>query len=314
MARRTLPSISVPIVLASVTAPLAIALLVGWSLIFARNLAQGDDMARNVWLLVLGSIAFLTILGVLIMFAVFLVREIMEVRRQDSFIDSVTHELKSPLASLKLGLQTLGREGLDDQKRELLRDMMLGDVDRLSAFIDDVLQASRLSHGRARVGVDLSPVEVHALTSEIASGVAQRHKLAPERIEVAIDSDLRITTDRAALEVVLRNLIDNAVKYSDAPADVRVEAHKWPDGGLVIEVRDKGIGIPRRELKRIFQRFYRVPEEDVRARKGTGLGLFVVSALVRNLGGRIEASSEGQGRGTSMRVRLPGSLVAPKAA
>src|SRR5690606_15574137 len=125
MARRNLPSISVPIVLASVAVPLAIALLVGWTVTFASNVAKGEATAQNVWLLVLGSVAFIGILSVLVMFATFLIREILEVRRQNSFIDSVTHELKSPLASIKLGLQTMNRPGVDEEKREVLRTMML---------------------------------------------------------------------------------------------------------------------------------------------------------------------------------------------
>ncbi len=307
MARRNLPSISVPIVLASVAVPLAIALLVGWTLIFAQNLAGGGASAQNVWLLVLGSIAFIAILGVLVMFAIFLVREILEVRRQDTFIDSVTHELKSPLASIKLGLQTMGRDVLGHDKRELLRTMMLEDVDRLSSFIDDVLQASRLAHDR--VGLDLSEVHIHDVAIECAETVAARHKLHEDAITVDIDPELTTYTDRAALLVVIRNLIDNAAKYSDSRVEIAVTARQIDDGSVVLEVRDRGIGIPPQDLKRVFHRFYRVPSESVRTRRGTGLGLFVVSALVRNLGGRVEADSEGAGRGTTMRVSLPAQSV-----
>jgi len=139
--------------MASIALPIAIALLVGWTLVFAGNLTQGDGVATNVWLLVLGVIAFVTLSVQMVMFAVFLGREILEVRRQDSFIDSVTHELKSPLASIKLGLQTLARPGLDEDKRVKVREMMLRDVDRLTGFVDDILQASRLAHDRERVQV-----------------------------------------------------------------------------------------------------------------------------------------------------------------
>lgn len=303
MAQRTLPSISVPIVLASVAVPLAIALLVGWTVQFASNVAKGEATAQNVWLLVLGSVAFIAILSVLVMFAVFLIREILEVRRQNSFIDSVTHELKSPLASIKLGLQTMGRAGVDDEKRELLRKMMLDDVGRLSAFIDDVLQASRLSYDR--VGVAVEEVKVRALVEQCVENVVARHHLAPEAIRSDVAPELTVATDQAALLVVLRNLLDNAVKYSDEDVDVKVSAREGERGELILEVNDRGIGIPPKELKRVFHRFYRVESESVRTRRGTGLGLFVVSALVRNLGGRVEARSDGPGRGTTMRVSLP---------
>jgi signal transduction histidine kinase len=312
MSRRRYPSISVPIVLASVAVPTAIALLIGWTLIFAQNLSQGGAVAQNLWLLILGSIAFIFIMTVLVMFAIFLVREILTVRRQESFIDSVTHELKSPLASIKLGLQTLGRSGVDLEKRELLRTMMLDDVDRLSSFIDDVLQASRLAHDR--IGMDLSAVNLSELVTDCARVVASRHHLDDEAVRVEVDPELVVYSDRAALTVVVRNLIDNAVKYSEPPADVVVVARTRRSGGVELEVTDRGIGIPSGDLKRVFQRFYRVENEDVRSRRGTGLGLFVVWSLVRNLGGRVEAASAGRGHGTTMRVTLPRQSATPRAA
>lgn len=292
--------------MASIAVPIALALLVGWTLVFARNLADGGDVAQNVWLLVLGVVAFVVLMTQMIMFAIFLGREILEVRRQDSFIDSVTHELKSPLSSIKLALQTLEREGLAEEKREMLRQMALGDVDRLSLFVDDILQASRIAHGREPKGVvNLGEVKLAHLACECADSVTQHHGLPEEAVRVNIDDDLAAWTDRAALRVVVRNLIDNAVKYSDEPVAVTVTAEREGDGAVALVVRDQGIGIPEQDLKRVFHRFYRVPDETVRKRRGTGLGLFVVWALVRNLGGRIEARSEGPGTGTTMTVSLP---------
>ncbi len=300
--------------MASIAVPIAIALLVGWTLVFAGNLAQGDDIATSVWLLVAGVIAFIALVVQMVMFAVYLGREILEVRRQDSFIDSVTHELKTPLASIKLGLQTLARPGLDEEKREYVREMMLQDVDRLRRFVDDILQASRLAHDHERVHLQQEDVHLAALVAECAESVRGQHKLEPEAIDLAVDEDLVLVTDRAALQVVVRNLIDNAVKYSDPGAvDVRVQASESPRG-LVLEVVDHGIGIPAPDLKRVFHRFYRVSAETVRSRKGTGLGLFVVWALVRSLGGKVEASSDGPGTGTTMRVTLPASTTPLKTA
>lgn len=302
MARRSVRSISVPIVLASVAVPLSIALLVGWTLLTVQNLTLEREVAQNVWLLVLGAISFMFIMAVLITFSVFLVREILEVRRQNSFIDSVTHELKSPLASIKLVLETLGRESVTAEQREQLRAMALDDVDRLSSFIDDVLQASRLAHDRT--GMSLSDVAVRDLLVRCADTVASRHKLPPDRVRVDVPGTLVVRTDATALEIVMKNLIDNAVKYSDGEPHVEVLAVA-DARATVIEVRDRGIGIPKKALKRVFHRFYRVSDENVRARRGTGLGLFVVSALVRNLGGSVEARSPGPNGGTTMRVVLP---------
>ncbi len=300
MARRsTIRSISVPITFGAVTVPLSAALLVGWTIFTARRI---NDSGESLWLLVLGVISFVVIMSVLVMFTIFLAREILEVRRQDTFIDSVTHELKSPLASIKLCLQTLARTDLPEDKRETLRRMIHDDIDRLSAFIDDVLQASRLAH--EDVGTDLDTVNVRSIVDQAVETVVARHRVPASCVEVEVPGDLSVTTDRAALEIVMRNLIDNAVKYSGRPAQVHVLAVSEATETR-IEVSDRGIGIPVTDLGRIFQRFYRVPDEGVRKRKGTGLGLFVVSALVRNLGGKITARSEGQGKGSTFVIRLP---------
>jgi signal transduction histidine kinase len=301
--RRNIRSLSVPIALGATSVPLSIALLVGWTLVVSQNTALTREVTQNMWLLVLGILSLVVVTGVLVMFSIFLGREILEVRRQDSFIDSVTHELKSPLASLKLCLETLDRPGLGDEQRDSIRAMMMDDVDRLSSFIDDVLQASRLSH--AKVGLDVSQVRVADLVHRCIDGVVLRHKVEREAFTTDLDPELAVSTDRAALEIVLKNLLDNAVKYSGPQVQVSVRAAHMESGGAVIEVADEGIGIPRKDLKRVFHRFYRVPGEHVRSRRGTGLGLFVVSSLVRNMGGRVEAQSEGQGSGTTIRVLLP---------
>lgn len=303
--RRTLNSLSVPITMGAVAVPLSVALLVGWTLLLAKNLAQSDEVAADVWLLVLGAISFVVIIAVLALLTVFLAREILEVRRQDTFIDSVTHELKSPLASLKLCVETLGREGLGEKQRGELRRMMLEDVDRLSAFIDDVLQASRIAHVRETASMSLSEVAILSLVGDCADEVRHRHKLSADAIVVDVPEALFVTSDRAALQIIIKNLLDNGVKYSPPPAKIEVQGRRRHDGWVVVEVQDQGIGIPKKHIKRVFNRFYRVDMEIVRQRKGTGLGLFVVSALVRNLGGRVEAHSEGPGHGTTMRVLLP---------
>ena len=305
MARRRKPSsISVPIVLASITVPLAAALLVGWSVLLGQKIAGSADIAGDVWLLVLGAISFVLIMTVLVLFTVSLARGIIEVRKQDSFIDSVTHELKSPLASLQLCLETLDREGIESSQREQLRLMMLDDVDRLRSFIDDVLQANRLSYARAGI-LNLSDVSLAEMVHDCVEIVRGRHKLEPTDVIVDVDPALTVTTDRAALEIVVKNLIDNAAKYSSVPAHIEVRATTDAKDRVVLEVQDRGIGIDRKNLKRVFHRFYRVEDHEVRERRGTGLGLFVVSALVRQLGGRVEALSEGRGHGTTMRVLLP---------
>jgi len=306
--RKIRSSISVPITLGAVTILLSVALLVGWSLLLAQKMTHSADIAGDVWLLVLGSLSFVLIIVVLVLFVVSLSRGIIEVRKQDIFIDSVTHELKSPLASLQLCLDTLGRQGLEDDAREKLRYMMLGDVDRLRAFIDDVLEANRLSYARPGT-VNLSDVTLSQLAEQCAEAVRVRHGLGPQELLIDADPGLVITTDRAALAIVVKNLIDNAVKYSERPARVQVVARRDSENKVLLEVSDNGIGIDRKNLKRVFHRFYRVEDPEVRRRRGTGLGLFVVSALVKQLGGDVQAFSKGRGQGTTVRVDLPVTQV-----
>jgi signal transduction histidine kinase len=303
MARRRRKSISLPITLGALAVVLAGALMVGWSILFGQRIAIAKDIGGEVSLLVLGAISFVVIMTVLVVFSVYLAREILEVRRQDSFIDSVTHELKSPLASLKLCLETLGRGEVEAAQREQLRGMMLEDVDRLSSFIDDVLQASLLTH-RA-LAMDARDVDLGEVARSCATTVVHRYHLDEGAVRVEIPRGVVLSTDRAALEIVLKNLVDNAVKYSDRIVDVCLRTSTDRKGRVVIEVSDRGVGIPAKQLRRVFHRFHRVDDEAVRRRRGTGLGLFVVAALVRNLGGRVRAASEGPGHGTTVRVTLP---------
>lgn len=302
--RKIRSSISVPITLGVITVLLSLALMVGWSLLLGQKITRSVDIAGDVWLLVLGAMSFVLIIVVLVLFVISLARGIIEVRRQDTFIDSVTHELRSPLASLQLCLETLGREGLEEDARENLRRMMFEDVDRLRAFIDDVLEANRLSYARPGM-LNLSDVRLSDLAERCGKVIRARHKLEPEEVSIDVSPDLVVTTDRSALEIVLNNLIDKAAKYSERPARVEVVGRRESDKKVCFEVSDNGIGIDRENLKRVFHRFYRVEDQEVRERRGTGLGLFVVWALVKELGGDVQAFSEGRGRGTTMRVELP---------
>lgn len=298
-------SISGPIVAGSVAATLTVAVLVGWIWLIWKNANLTKEWSGNLWLLVVGIVSFTTIITVLILFSIFLAREILEVRRQTTFIDSVTHELKSPLASIRLCLETLSRPELAGEQRAQLRDMMLGDVERLHALIDDILQASRLEYGEH--GHAVGDVDVIAVTRRAVSAAAKRHHMLPEDVDIEAPPTLVVATDQVSLELVVNNLVDNAIKYSEPPAQVRVALTPGEHGGLRLEVADKGVGIPKRSLKRVFQRFYRVESEAVRSRRGTGLGLYVVASLVRSLGGKLRAESEGSGLGTKMIVELPGA-------
>ncbi|MCA9547109.1 MAG: HAMP domain-containing histidine kinase [Myxococcales bacterium] len=297
MSPRRRRSASIPIAIGIFSVALAIAMLVAWILVLVYS-----DIGQT-WLLVLGIISLSFILLVLAGFAVMLVLEQREIRRQFGFIDSVTHELKSPLAGLKLSLETLAREDLPEGATEHLRGMMHGDVERLTAFIDDVLTANRLGHARQVQRVD---TELSAVVQRAVERVRSRHELHDHEITVSVPPDLRMTSDPTALETIVRNLVDNAVKYSDPPVQVHINAELLGNGRqLRLRIADHGIGFAPHERRRALHRFYRADREAVRRRPGTGLGLFVVQALVSALGGRLRLDSAGENQGTTVHVQLP---------
>ncbi len=301
--RVRLRSTTVPVVLGAVSTALAVVMLVSWILLVVNDPHFSTNIGQNTTVLVLGILSLTVILVVLVLFSVVLVREILESRRQTSFIDSVTHELRSPLASLKLCLQTAERPDLSEDQRRPLFGMMRNDVDRLSRFIDDVLAANRLTHGL--LSHEVSAFDLAALAHRCATRVAARHELPEDVFTLDSPATLAVRSDPTVLETVLENLLDNAVKYSDPPPRVTVRLSRTPAGAVHIAVEDEGIGLAPKDAKRIFDRFYRVDSEAVRARRGTGLGLFVVLALVRSLGGGLRAVSDGLGRGTTVHVVLP---------
>jgi signal transduction histidine kinase len=296
-------SISVPIVLSSITVLMTLALLIGWILVISENLPLTHAFSGNRWLLAGGIASFVLVMSVLVLFSVSLVREILESRRQQMFIDSVTHELKSPLASIKLCLDTLARPELSATQQIELRTMMLSDVERLTVFVDDILQASRIAHRRR--SQTWTVVDVTRLLQLAIDSMRRRYDLGEAAFQLAAPATVEIFTDPTALEIIIKNVLDNAVKYSSAAPQVQIEMQKLEAGHLEIIVRDQGIGIERSQLKRIFKRFHRAPGALVNERSGSGLGLYVAYRLVRNLGGRMRAESDGLGKGTTMHIRLP---------
>jgi len=306
---RTTRSLSTPITLTSVAVALSLGLLVGWTLLIIDTLTTG-----TTWLLVLGIVSIAFITTVLLLSGISLAREIVEGRHQRNFVDSVTHELKSPLASIGLCLETLGRTDLSEPQKVELRQMMRQDVDRLSAFIDGVLAASRLSH-RRKDERDLVPVVLGDL-AEAALGKVLRRHIDATRATVTVDipQGLTLMTVELGLQTIVENLLDNALKYSPGVDGVSLSARverEGRDGREVVRiaVSDEGIGIAEGDLERIFRRFYRADSTEVRSRSGTGLGLHVAAELARGLGGRLEASSAGLGRGSTFVLTLPSAVA-----
>jgi signal transduction histidine kinase len=260
---------------------------------------------REGVLAVLGLIFFLVVIAGVVLNTIFLVREIRRNEQHDSFINAVTHELKTPVASIRLYLQTLQSRELDEEKRREFYRIMLDDSDRLLHTIDQVLRAgatgSRLRR-IARVRLDLAEI-----ARECVELARMRFHLGPDALEFvdATRSQPIVLGDGDELKAAVWNLIDNAVKYSPSEVRVRVELHEMDNQRLAVRVSDNGVGISPAELKRIFRRFYRIPASVAVRTKGSGLGLFIVRSVARRHGGRAFAESPGAGRGSTFTLLLP---------
>jgi two-component system sensor histidine kinase SenX3 len=259
---------------------------------------------RQGILLFFGVILFLAIILGLILNTTFLVREIRRNEQHDSFINAMTHELKTPIASIRLYLETLQRRELDEAQRKKFYTLMLEDTDRLLGTVEQVLKAGRVGYRRGpRATVD---VDLRALVDECLELARNRHHLTPEALYWAPDSngaEAKIQGEPAELRTAVSNILDNAIKYSPKRVDVAVWIDAPDAKSYVLRVRDHGVGIPANDLKRVFKRFYRVPGRSLV--KGTGLGLFIVRAIARAHGGKVFAESAGVARGTTVSLQLP---------
>jgi signal transduction histidine kinase len=259
----------------------------------------------------LGVIFFGAIATGLILNTIFLVREIRRNEQHDSFINAVTHELKTPITSIRLYLETLQRREIDDNQRREFYRLMLMDNDRLLTTVEQVLKAGRAGHRRADRQV--INIDFGSLVRECMELANARHHLRPGALYLeaaAGNGNLVVAGDAEELRTAVSNVLDNAVKYSGDHVDVAVRLETPDERHVVMRVRDRGVGIPAHELKRIFRRFYRVPNRIVSQVRGTGLGLFIVRAIARKHGGKVFAESEGEGQGTTVTLELPRSASA----
>ena len=258
---------------------------------------------REVGMIVLGIIFFGFIITGVTLNTIFLVREMRRSEQQDSFINAVTHELKTPIASIRLYLETLQSRDLNEAQRKRFYGIMLADTDRLLNTVEQVLRAGHLGQKAAK---NFQRLDLGEIVRDCASLAQTRHHLTQENIRF-VDYTLSppfVQGDPEELRSAVNNLLENAVKYS--PGKIAVTVEILDEGGdLLVRVTDKGQGIPRDELKRIFRRFYRVNERLRQRVQGTGLGLFIVRGIARRHGGSAYASSEGEGRGATVTLRLP---------
>jgi signal transduction histidine kinase len=257
-------------------------------------------------LLILGIIFFAILVAGVVLNTIFLVREVRRNERQDSFLNAVTHELKTPIASIRLYLETLQRRPLDETQRQQFYNNMLADSDRLLATVEQVLKAGQLGQRHRqqnRVLIDLA-----SLVAECIAITLQRHHLPPDAIvlePVPGDVKLRVMGITEDLRTAVLNLLDNAVKYSPEGVHVKCLLAITPYTWATLQITDTGLGLPAGQHKRIFRRFYRVPGRTMLRIKGTGLGLFLVRNIARQHGGDVTASSPGLNQGTTITMTLP---------
>src|SRR5277367_999388 len=275
---------------------LAVALDVGWIILNWRQSVM----------LFLGVIVFATIILGMILNTTFLVREIRLNEQHGSFINAVTHELKTPIASIRLYLETLQRREVEPQKRQQFYQLMLDDTDRLLGTVEQVLKAGEV--GVNREVLHSVEVDFALVVRECMELARTRHHLSPAALHYGSsngNAPILVQGDPDELRTAVSNILDNAIKYSGNKVDVTVEVEPVEKDRVALRVRDQGVGIPPEQLKRIFKRFYRVPGRSLSKVKGTGLGLFIVRAVARAHGGKVFAESGGEGRGTTVTFELP---------
>ncbi len=276
---------------------LAVALNVGWIIL---NWREGV-------LLFFGIVFFALIIAGMVVNTIFLVRELRRSEQHDSFINAVTHELKTPVASIRLHLETLQRRDLPEPQKQEFYRVMLSDADRLTTTVEQVLRAGRA--GDKRAGREKSDVDFRQVVRDCMETARIRHHLQPEMLSYDEASTngagLKVRGNADDLRTAVFNVLDNAVKYSGNKIDVRVRLEAPHEDRIVLRVQDQGVGIPPEDVKRIFRRFYRVTHRSLAQVKGTGLGLFIVKSIAQKHGGRVFAESEGEGKGTTVTLELP---------
>src|SRR5579863_5633020 len=248
---------------------------------------------RRVAPLIFGVIFFGLIIAGISVNTVFLVREIRRNEQQDSFLNAVTHELKTPIASIRLYLETLQSRQLTDAQHQDFYRIMLEDTDRLLGTVEQILKAGEARHASSKKNWE--QVDFSAIVSETVALTRLRHNLPHDVLQFAGSDDEKIYLrgNPQELRTAVFNLVENAVKYSGENKEIEVHLETPDMDTVLLRVRDKGVGIPHPELKRIFKRFYRVASSATGRVKGTGLGLFIVRSIARRHGGDAFAESEG---------------------
>ena len=262
---------------------------------------------RTGLFLLVGVVSFAVLIAGVALNTGFLIREIRRSEQHDAFIHAVTHELKTPLASIGLYLQTLRQRDVTRSQQQEFIDIMLSDADRLQSTIDQILLAGKTS--TTRHVVDSTDIDMTEVVEECLQMASQRHHLVNGELRlvdrVPEGEEVVVTGNREEIKAAVTNLIDNAIKYSGEGVKVALDLAKVGARRLAVSVKDQGVGITHDELKHIFRRFYRIPGALSARVRGTGLGLSIVKSVARRHGGRAYAASEGAGQGSTFTLELP---------
>jgi two-component system, OmpR family, phosphate regulon sensor histidine kinase PhoR len=298
-ALRTKSTLRLPITLSVVLMVLNVSLMICWIVLLTQQSGWGA--------LIVGTVIFGVILAMLSFYMVLMIKEVRLNQRQANFVDSVTHELKSPIASLKLYLETLQMRTLSSEQRQKFYGTMGDELERLDHLITQLLEVGRLD----AIGVQSEPEELalDELLRECAQGACAHHK---RDLALTMEFDMQpavISARRLVLESIFRNLFDNAIKYGGEPPVVSVQVLVAHHGRVVTRISDNGPGVPPELRKQIFTRFFRAGSELTRRRTGTGLGLYIVSTLVKQLKGRISVQERPGHQGSMFEVELPGKAA-----
>lgn len=295
-ALRSRMTIGLPITLSVVLMTLNIALMVFWIVVLAHQ------PGRSV--LIIGIVVFALILVGLSFYLFLMIKEVRLNQRQANFIDSVTHELKSPIASLRLYLETLEMRALSDDQRTRFYRTMEEELERLDHLITQLLEVGRID----AIGEQSDPEEIalEDLLHKCGTAACAHHKKdESETIEYDCQPTM-IYARPLVLETIFRNLLDNAIKYAGDPPKIEVQVRNIDRSRIVVRISDNGHGVPPELRNRIFQMFFRAGSELTRRQKGTGLGLYIVRTLVRQLRGRISVHGRPGGlSGSVFEVELP---------
>lgn len=269
-----------------------------------RAMGLQVEKSSGTAILVIGIVALVMVLVGSVLLFIWGQRQASFVRQQRSFVSSVTHELRTPLASMHLAYETLVSRPLPEETRKQLLAMSLVDIDRLIRLVNQILISSRLDRGLAMFQDDVTSIQVKDRLLEVAKGYLHLDSKLLDRLTIDADPDLSLMVSSNAFTLILGNLIENAIKYSPPGTPILVSAC-LEKSMIHFKVIDKGIGLDRKERRKIFKMFFRSERVTLRAIPGTGIGLFIVKTSLEQLDGKISVESEGKGDGSTFHIWLP---------